>query len=112
MTGEFLANPAVIGLAGGGIIVLIAQTIWARVMGAPNEKSIPAQFAEILVRLAAIDTKLEVAATRRAYMERQINELETDFWDHMKEYHREFKPRRRPVPTVDDSVATRVHGES
>jgi hypothetical protein len=94
VSGEFYSNPAVIGIA-CGLLGLIARSVLSRIFGSANEKSIPAQFAEILARLAAIDTKLEVAATRRAYMERQINELETDFWDHMKEFHREFKPRKR-----------------
>lgn len=108
MTGEFVTNPAVLGLAGGGILVFVAQAIWHRVIGSTNEKSIPAQFAEILAQLAAINTKLEVAATKRAYMEKQLNELETDFWDHMKEFHREFQPRRKSSSTTDSRTTSEV----
>lgn len=103
MSGEIFTNPAVVGLAGGGVLVFLARLIWDKVMGGREEKSIPAQLAEINTKLADINTKLEMAAVHRSYMLKQVKEIETDFWDHMNSYHREFVPRRRPLLSDEES---------
>ena len=81
-----LGNPAVAGLA-GGLVLLLLQTLWGRVVGQPNEKSIPLQLAEINTKLAEINTTLKVMEHDAAHDRKAHDELKKDFYDHMDRHH-------------------------
>lgn len=103
MTGEFVTNPAVIGLASGAIIVLAIQTLWTKVMGAPTELTIPSRLTSIDARLVEINLKLELLIQDHKHTAEKVKENEKDFWDHMKIYHGQF----RQSPTDSGAVRAR-----
>lgn len=102
MTGEFISNPAVIGLASGALVVLAIQTIWTKVMGAPTELSIPSRLTAIDAKLVEINLKLELLIQDHKHITEKVKENEKDFWDHMKVYHGQFRQ------ASTDSGAVRV----
>ena len=83
---EMLTNPAVTGVLGAVAIVAI-QSIWSRVMGSPEEKSLPVQLAEINLKLAEINSTLLVMKNEALHSNRSHEELKEDFWEHIREHH-------------------------
>ena len=81
----FIENPTLLGLMSGGVVLLV-KFIWDRVSGS-DEKSIPAQLAEINTRLAGIETTLRLMQLEASHAQEDHDELKKDFWDHLEKYH-------------------------
>ena len=99
---DMAANPMVAGLA-GGLLLFIAHTVWSRMMGGPNEKSLPLQLREIDSKLADINTKLAVIILNHKHLQKQLESLETDFWDHVSKVHGGVAPVRKPKRKEGDT---------
>lgn len=101
-----LENPASAGLI-AGLAIWLAQLIWIRTMGGPNEKSLPTNIAEMNVKLTEINTKLELAINENKHLQKDVDqlkkdvehikknqvtmkefeELKNDFWNHLDKLH-------------------------
>ena len=83
---DVLVNPAATGLL-GGVCVIAFQLVWKRVMGADDEKSLPAQLAEINVRLTEIRQTQLLQQNDAKHLLNDVEELKADFWRHMEAQH-------------------------
>ncbi len=86
MSDSLLSNPTATGLLGGVAVVLI-QLVWGRLFGAPTERSLPTQLADINTKLASIDTTLQLIQKDATHIEEAVHELKEDFWKHMDKFH-------------------------
>lgn len=99
---NLVSNPMIAGLA-GGLVLFVAHTVWSRAVGGPNEKSLPVQLREIDTKLAEINTKLAVIILNHKHLQKQLESLETDFWEHITKSHGEFGPPKKHKKRDDET---------